>query len=126
MPASGAGPGDTKAKPITSDDREDAAPHPSPDGKWLIYMSYPPRTEPNAVDRDVLIRRLPLAGGRTARAKPQDIARIVGGHGTFGTRPFSPDGRRFAYASFEPPPPTIRIVLYTSSDQTPPRASPIA
>ena len=38
------GPGDAKAEPITGDDREDAAPHPSPDGKWLVYLSYPPRT----------------------------------------------------------------------------------
>ena len=124
MPAAGAGPGDAKAEQITSDDREDAAPHPSPDGKWLIYVSYPPRTDVNAVDRDVLIRRLPLSGGRPARAKPQDIARIVGGHGTLGARPFSPDGRRFAYASFEPPPPTIRIILFTPSDRTPPAGVP--
>ena len=124
MPAAGAGPGDAKAERITGDDREDAAPHPSPDGKWLIYLSYPPRTDGNAVDRDVLIRRLPLSGGRSARAKPQDIARVVGGHGTLGARPFSPDGRRFVYASFEPPPPTIRIILFTASDRTPPAGVP--
>ena len=120
MPSAGAGPGDSKAEQITRDDREDAAPHPSPDGKWLIYVSYPARSPFNAVDRDVLIRRLPLPGARPARTRPDDIARIVGGHGTLGTRPFSPDGRRFVYASFEPPPPTIRIILFTASDRTPP------
>lgn len=124
IPAAGAGPGDGKAEPITSDDREDAAPHPSPDGKWLIYLSYPPRSPFNALDRDVLIRRLPLGAGRTARAKPQEIARVVGGHGTLGARPFSPDGRRLVFASFEPPPPTIRIILFTASDRTPPADVP--
>jgi hypothetical protein len=124
IPAAGAGPGDSKAERITTDDREDAAPHPSPDGKWLIYLSYPPRTIFNAMDRDVLIRRLPLSGDRTAPAKPTDIARLVGGHGTLGARPFSPDGRRFAYASFEPPQPTIRIILFTASDRTPPASVP--
>jgi hypothetical protein len=119
IPASGAGPADTKAAQITSDDREDAAPNPSPDGKWLLYLSYPARTPFNAVDRDILIRRLPLPEDRPARSKPNEIARIVGGHGTLGARPFSPDGRRFAYASFEPPPPTIRIILFTASDRTP-------
>ena len=71
IPASGAGPGDSKAERITSDDREDAAPHPSPDGKWLFYLSYPARTDFNAVDRDVLIRRLPLPGDRSARPSPR-------------------------------------------------------
>ena len=65
IPATGAGPRDAKAEQITGDDRDDAHPRPSPDGKWLIYLSYPPRTRGNAVDRDVLIRRLPLpAAGR--------------------------------------------------------------
>ena len=35
------GPGDAKAERITSDDREDAAPHPSPDGKWLCLFVLP-------------------------------------------------------------------------------------
>lgn len=124
MPASGAGPGDGKAEQITSDDREDAAPRASPDGKWLVYLSYPPRTNFNAMDRDVLIRRLPLAGGRPARARPAEIARVVGGHGTLSARPFSPDGRRLVYASFEPPSPTIRLILLTASDRTPPADAP--
>ncbi len=124
IPAAGAGPADARAQPITGDDRDDAAPRPSPDGKSLIYLSYPPRTGPNAVDRDVLIRRLPLGDGRSARSRPQDIARIVGGHGTLGARPLSPDGRKLAYASFEPPPPTIRIILFTASDRTPPASAP--
>jgi hypothetical protein len=123
IPASGAGQGDAKAERITDDDREDAAPHPSPDGKWLFYLSYPARTNFNAVDRDVLIRRLPLPANQSAPAKPKDIARIVGGHGTLGARPFSPDGRRLAYASFEPPLPTIRIILFTAADRTPPASA---
>jgi Tol biopolymer transport system component len=53
MPAAGAGPNDAQAERITSDDRDDAAPHPSPDGKWLYYLSHPPRTGGYAVDHDV-------------------------------------------------------------------------
>jgi WD40-like Beta Propeller Repeat len=120
IPASGAGPNDAKAERITLDDREDAAPRVSPDGKWLIYLSYAPRTVFNALDRDALIRRIPIPAERAAPTKPEDIARVVGGHGTLGARPFSPDGKRFAYASFEPPPPTIRIILFTPSDRQPP------
>ena len=48
----------------------------------------------------------------------------MGGHGTLGSRPFSPDGRRLVYASFEPPPPTIRLILFSASDRTPPADAP--
>jgi TolB protein len=120
MPADGAGADDGKVERITSDDRDDAAPHPSPDGKWLVYLSYPPRAGGNAMDRDILIRRLPLTGGESTPGRPEDLARAVGGHGTLGTRPFAPDGRLFVYADFDPPPPTIRIVLFTPSDVGPP------
>ncbi len=121
MPAQGAGANDARAERVTSDAREDGSPHPSPDGKWLYYLSHPPHTVGNAVDHDVLIRRIPLPGTRVVAAKPEQIARAVGGHGTFGDRLFSPDGRRLVYADFEPPPPTVRIVLYTPSDLEPPK-----
>jgi hypothetical protein len=52
--------------------------------------------------------------------KPEQIARLVVGHGTLGARPFSPDGRELVNASYEFPSPTIRIVLYTPSDLRPP------
>jgi hypothetical protein len=126
IPASGEGPGGSKAERITSDDRQNASPRPSPDGKWLIYLSYPPRSPFNAIDRDVLIRRIPLPvdGPVKAPVKAEDVVRIVGGHGTLGSRPFSPDGRRFVYSSFEPPSPTIRIVLFTPSDKEAPSSVP--
>ncbi len=117
MPAGGAGPNDAQAERITNDDRSNSAPHPSPDGKWLYYLSLPPRSGGNVLDRDASIRRLPLSG---ARGKPEEVVRLVGGHGTIGARPFAPDGKSFAYAEFEPPPPTVRIVLYTPSDLKPP------
>ncbi len=123
-PAEGGGPNDAKAERITSDDRDDAPPRLSPDGKWLFYASYAPRSHLNGVDRDVLLRRVALPIDRPGTSKPEDVARIVGGHGTLGARPFSPDGKRFAYASYEPPPPTIRLILFTPTDREPPATVP--
>jgi predicted Zn-dependent protease len=121
MPADGTGPDDDKAERITSDDAADSSPHPSPDGKWLVFLSHSPGTAWNPRDRDTSIRKLPLPGDRVAAdVKPVEIARLVGGHGTFSTRPFSPDGKQLVYAEFEPPTPSIRIVLFTPSDVQPP------
>jgi predicted Zn-dependent protease len=117
MPADGAGPNDARAEQITSDDAADTSPHPSPDGKWLVFLSHAPGTAANVRDRDASIRKLPLPGERaTPDAKPVEIARVVGGHGTLSSRPFSPDGKQLVFAEFEPPPPSIRIVLFTPSD----------
>jgi Tol biopolymer transport system component len=124
IPAEGGGPNDSKAERITDDDRDDALPRVSPDGQWLIYTSYLPRAGLNGVDRDILIRRVPLLGLKPGTTRPEDVVRIVGGHGTLGARAFSPDGKRFVYASFEPPSPTIRLVLFTPSDREPPATVP--
>jgi Tol biopolymer transport system component len=124
VPAEGGGSDDAKAERITSDDRDAASPRCSPDGKWLVYASYPPRTGLNGLDRDVWLRRIALDGGKPGQSKPENIVRIVGGFGTLGARAFSPDSRRLVYASYEPPPPTIRLILYTPSDREPPANVP--
>ncbi|GEM_PF-428568 len=113
VPSTGDG---VKAERVLGDDREDCAPRPSPDGKWLFYLSYPRKTQGHPPDRDIILRRIPLPGAKIEPAKVEDVARFIGGHGSIGSRPWSPDGRQFAYVRYEPPPPTVRIVLFTPSD----------
>ena len=112
VPASGKG----QAERVFGDDRENWSPHPSPDGKWLIFLAYRKKTGGHPSDRDVTIRRIPLPGTKVEPAKAEDVVRLLGGHGTLGSRPWSPDGREFAYVSYEPPPPTVRVVFFTPSD----------
>jgi WD40 repeat protein len=113
VPAMGGG---IKAERVSGDDREDCTPRPSPDGKWLFYLTYPRNTQGHPSDRDVILRRIPLPGTKIEPVKFEDVARFVGGHGSIGSRPWSPDGRQFAYVSYEHPSPTVRIVLFTPSD----------
>jgi len=113
IPAGGAGPDDSLAERITADGFEDWSPHPSPDGRNLIFLSYPKGTRGQPEDRDVTIRRL---APDTPQGRPEEVVRFVGGTSSLGSEPWSPDGKRFAFVAFEPPPPTIRIVFYTPSD----------
>ncbi len=115
---------DGKAERVFGDDRENWAPRPSPDGKWLIFLSYPRKTAGHPSDRDVTIRRLPLPGAKVDSGKVEDVVRFVGGHGSIGARPWSPDGRRFAYVSYNPPPPSIRVVFFTPADLAVPAGAP--
>jgi WD40-like Beta Propeller Repeat len=126
IPANASIPADSSAERITSDSLEDWSPHPSPDGKSLIFLSYKKGTQGHPYDRDVVIRRTPQPDNRlgSAQAKIDQVARFVGGHGSFGARPWSPDGRKFVYVSFKPPPPTLRIGFFTPAGVRPPTTVP--
>ena len=41
IPADGAGQRCAKRSSVTNDELEDWFPHPSPDGKWLVFLSFP-------------------------------------------------------------------------------------
>jgi Tol biopolymer transport system component len=106
IPAAGSGgPGDPLAEQVTSDDWDDWFPHPSPDGCWLVFLSYPPGTKGHPAGKDVLLRRLPLPGPEpgAATAEPETIARLYGGQGTINVNSWSPDGARFAYVRYARP-----------------------
>jgi len=101
MPADGAGADDRKAERVTNDDLEDWFPHPSPDGRQLIFLSFPSGTEGhNARDLQVHIRVIPMPGTAVANTKPAHLVEISGGQGTINVNSWSPDSRRFAYVSY--------------------------
>lgn len=98
IPAEGAGAGDRAAERITADGYEDWFPHPSPDGRWIVFLSYEKGTQGHPANRDVLLRMLPASG----RGEPRVAARLFGGQGTINVSSWSPDGRRFAFVAYRP------------------------
>ncbi len=104
VPADGAGEGDARAERVTSDDYVDWFPHPSPDDKWLIFLSYEKGTEGHPANKDVVLRRMPLPGAepgaKAATEKTVELVKLFGGQGTINVASWSPDGRRFAYVSY--------------------------
>jgi Tol biopolymer transport system component len=102
IPYDGAGSNDRNAERITSDDYEDWFPHPSPDGKWLVFLSFPKGTKGHPPNREVILRTLPLPGDRHEPAVIREVVHTFGGQGTINVNSWSPDGKRFAYVSYEP------------------------
>ena len=80
------------------DDSRDWFPHPSPDGKWLVYVSFGSdvAVTDHPANKDVSLRLLPLAGGG-----PQVIASLFGGQGTLNVPSWAPNGREFAFVRYE-------------------------
>ena len=102
VPADGAGENDAKAERVTSDDREDWFPHPSPDRKWLVFVSFPKGTKGHPADQPVTLRRIPLPGDTLADARPEELLSFNGGQGTLNVNSWSPDGKSFAFVRYEP------------------------
>lgn len=108
IPADGGGANDRRAERVTNDDLEDWFPHPSPDGRSLLFLSFPHGTEGHD-DRNqaVQIRMIPMPGDDIdANAKPQTLVELSGGQGTINVNSWAPDSRRFAYVTFAERPPT--------------------
>jgi Tol biopolymer transport system component len=70
-------------------------PHPSPDGKWLIWLSYDKSVTGHPANQDVVLRIMPLSGG-----KPRVLATLFGGQGTINVPSWSPDSKHVAFVSY--------------------------
>lgn len=102
IPADGGGANDERAERVTNDDLEDWFPHPSPDGRSLLFLSFPHGTKGHD-DRNlrVQIRMIPMPGSAIdANPKPLTLVELTGGQGTINVNSWAPDSRRFAYVAF--------------------------
>jgi TolB protein len=83
-------------EPITGDEFNNWFPHVSPDGKWIVFLSYGSDVSPtdHPYYKQVLIRLMPVEGGQ-----PRVIAYVYGGQGTMNVPSWSPDSRKIAFVS---------------------------
>jgi TolB protein len=92
---------DARAQQITDDEHENWFPHPSPDGRWLVMLSYAKGTEGHPANRNVALRIMPLpADAYDGPAPARELVRLFGGQGTINVNSWSPDGRYLAYVSY--------------------------
>lgn len=72
-------------------------PHVSPDGKWIVFLSFL-KEEVKADDhpfyKHVYLRLMPITGGQ-----PKVIAYVYGGQGSINTPSWSPDSKKIAFIS---------------------------
>jgi Tol biopolymer transport system component/regulation of enolase protein 1 (concanavalin A-like superfamily) len=70
-------------------------PHPSPDGKWLMWLSFDKSVKDHPANKDVVLRMMPLKGGKT-----KTLATLFGGQGTINVPSWSPDSKQVAFVSY--------------------------
>jgi Tol biopolymer transport system component len=103
IPPDGAGPNDARAEQVTRDEPEDWFPHLSPDGRRIVFLSFPPGTEGHNDKMPGMQLRLIDAPGERASAERVEVLEVFyGGQGTINVNSWSPDSKQFAYVRYEP------------------------
>lgn len=81
---------------LTFDEYNDWFPHISPDGKTIVFISFPPDIEVSGHPfyKRVMLRSMPVSGGA-----PKVLAYLYGGQGTINVPSWSPDSKKIAFVS---------------------------
>jgi len=85
---------------LTFDEYHNWFPHISPDGKYMVFISFPFDIDPDShpAYKRVMLRLMPVAGGA-----PKVIAYLYGGQGTINVNSWSPDSKSIAFVSNSEP-----------------------
>ncbi len=81
---------------LTFDENNDWFPHISPDGKWIVFLSFTPTIDVDAhpAYKQVMLQLMPVTGGA-----PRVIAYLYGGQGSINVPSWSPDSKHIAFVS---------------------------
>jgi TolB protein len=91
-------PDGTGAEQVTNDAYANWTPHPSPDGKTMVILSYEPGTAGHPSNKPISLRLVTLGDG-----KIRTLTQLIGGGGTINVPSWAPDGKRFAFVSYKLP-----------------------
>jgi TolB protein len=81
---------------LISDDFNNWFPHISPDGEWMVFLSYDKTVNGHPENKDVALRLMSLAD-----KKVTVLAKLFGGQGTINVPSWSPDSKQVAFVSYQ-------------------------
>lgn len=91
-------PDGTDPQQMTDDERWNWFPHPSPDGKSVLYVAYEGGVQGHPRDKEVELRLIPADGGI-----PKTLLEMFGGQGTINVPCWAPDSTKFAFVRYARP-----------------------
>src|SRR5882724_7443008 len=81
---------------ITFGEENDWFPHLSPDGQQMVFVTFDPSVKGHPENKDVMLRMMSLKD-----KKITVLAKLFGGQGTMNVSSWSPDGKQFAFVSYQ-------------------------
>ena len=81
---------------ITSDELNNWFPHISPDGKWMVFLTYEKDVTGHPENKNVRLRLMSLED-----KKISVLASLFGGQGTINVPSWSPDSKQLAFVSYQ-------------------------
>jgi Tol biopolymer transport system component len=93
-------PDGSEQEQVTFDEFNNWFPHISPDGLQMVFLTYDASVTGHPENKDVMLRLMSLKD-----KKISVLAKLFGGQGTINVPSWSPDGRHFAFVSYQLVPP---------------------
>jgi Tol biopolymer transport system component len=81
---------------VTHDDFNNWFPHISPDGKWMVFLTYDKSVTGHPENKDVMLRLMSLGDSNITV-----LAKLFGGQGTINVPSWSPDSKQLAFVSYQ-------------------------
>jgi WD40 repeat protein len=81
---------------VTFDEFNNWFPHISPDGKWMVFLSFEKGVTGHPPNKDVSLRLMSLDD-----KKITELAKLFGGQGTINVPSWSPDSKQLAFVSYQ-------------------------
>ena len=81
---------------MTFGEENDWFPHISPNGEWMVFLTYDKSVSGHPENKDVLLRLMSLKD-----KKITVLAKLFGGQGTINVPSWSPDSGQLAFVSFQ-------------------------
>ena len=82
---------------LFEDDQVNWFPHPSPDGREIVYLAYPTGTEGHPAMTPVALMLCDASGGNRRR-----VREFIGGQNSINVPSWAPDSHAFAYVRYVP------------------------
>jgi hypothetical protein len=93
-------PDGSEQEQVFSDDLNNWFPHISPDGQWMVFLSYEADVTGHPENKNVTLRLMSLSDQNAAEKKITVLAKLFGGQGTINVPSWSPDSKQVAFVTY--------------------------
>jgi len=85
---------------VFADEWNNWFPHISPDGRWMVFLSFEPGVTGHPPNQNVMLRLMSLSEKNMSEKKITVLTKLFGGQGTINVPSWSPDSKEVAFVSY--------------------------